>query len=94
MRKWSEPVPLTDVARAATSEIEQYGRVVLNIQPGIVVSGQAASDVVHLLAEIIENATMFSPRDTAVHVSGQEISTGGVLLEVTGQRRRHLRGPA
>ncbi len=82
VRKWSEPVPLTDVARAATSEIEQYGRVVLNIEPGIVVSGQAASDIVHLLAEIIENATMFSPRDTSVHVSGQEITSGGVLLEV------------
>jgi signal transduction histidine kinase len=82
VRKWSEPVPLADVARAATSEIEQYSRVVLNIQPGIAVSGQAAADVVHLLAEIIENATMFSPRDTPVHVSGQELSSGGVLLEV------------
>jgi signal transduction histidine kinase len=82
VRKWSEPVPLSDVARAATSEIEQYSRVVLNIQPGIAVSGQAAADVVHLLAEIIENATMFSPRDTPVHVSGQEVSSGGVLIEV------------
>ncbi|MFY9863776.1 MAG: nitrate- and nitrite sensing domain-containing protein, partial [Trebonia sp.] len=82
VRKWSEPVPLADVARAATSEIEQYGRIVLNIQPGIVVSGQAAADVVHLLAEIIENATMFSPRDTPVQLTGQEVSTGGVLLEV------------
>jgi len=82
VRKWSEPVPLADVARAATSEIEQYGRIVLNIQPGIVVSGQAAADVVHLLAEIIENATMFSPRDTSVQLTGQEVSTGGVLLEV------------
>jgi signal transduction histidine kinase len=82
VRKWSEPVPLADVARAATSEIEQYSRVVLNIQPGIAVSGQAAADVVHLLAEIIENATMFSPRDTPVHVSGQELSSGGVLIEV------------
>jgi signal transduction histidine kinase len=82
VRKWSEPVPLTDVTRAATSEIEQYSRIVLNIQPGIVVSGQAASDIVHLLAEIIENATMFSPRDTPVHVSGQEIASGGVLAEV------------
>jgi hypothetical protein len=56
---------------------------VLNIQPGIVVSGQAAADVVHLLAEIIENATMFSPRDTPVQLTGQEVSTGGVLLEVS-----------
>ncbi len=82
VRKWSEPVPLADVARAATSEIEQYSRVMLNIQPGIAVSGQAAADVVHLLAEIVENATMFSPRDTPVHVSGQELTSGGVLLEV------------
>jgi len=81
-RKRSDPVLLGDIARAATSEIEQYGRIVLNIQPGIVVSGQAAADVVHLLAEIIENATMFSPRDTSVQLTGQEVSTGGVLLEV------------
>ena len=82
VRKWSEPVPLNDVARAAMSEIEQYARVVLNVQPDIVVSGQAATDVVHLLAEIIENATMFSPRETSVYVSGQELSSGGVLLDV------------
>jgi len=82
VRKWIEPVPLADVARAATSEIEQYARVVLNVQPGIVVSGQAAADVVHLLAEIIENSTMFSPADTSVYVSGQEVSSGGVLLEI------------
>ena len=94
VRKWSEPVPLADVARAATSEIEQYGRIVLNIQPGIVVSGQAAADVVHLLAEIIENATMFSPRDTPVQLTGQEVSTGGVLLEVRDSRDRHPADPA
>ena len=52
------------------------------MQPGIVVSGHAAADVLHLLAEIIENATMFSPADTPVHVSGHEVSAGGVLLEV------------
>jgi len=81
-RKRSEPVPLADVARAATSEIEQYGRVTLKIQPGIAVIGQAVSDVVHLLAEIIENATIFSPKDTPVHVSAQDLTTGGVLIEV------------
>jgi signal transduction histidine kinase len=82
-RKWSEPVPLTDVARAATSEIEQYNRVAQNIQPGVAVSGQAVSDVVRLLAEIIENATIFSPKDTQVRVSAQELTTGGVLIEVS-----------
>src|SRR6266699_2269493 len=82
-RKRSEPVPLADVARAATSEIEQYGRVTLKIQPGVAVIGQAVSDVVHLLAEIVENATIFSPKDTPVHVAAQELTSGGVLIEVS-----------
>jgi signal transduction histidine kinase len=82
-RKRIDPVQLADVARAATSEIEQYDRVVLNIQPGIEISGQAATDIVHLLAEIIENATLYSPRTTEVRVTGQELVTGGVLIEVT-----------
>ena len=82
-RKWSEPVSLADVARAATSEIEQYSRVGLSIQPGISVSGQAVSDVVRLLAEIVENATIFSPKDTQVRVSAQELTSGGVLIEVS-----------
>ena len=82
-RKWSEPVPLADVARAAISEIEQYSRVVLNIQPGVAVSGQAVSDVVRLLAELIENATIFSSKDTQVRLSAQELNSGGVQIEIS-----------
>jgi signal transduction histidine kinase len=82
-RKWSEPVSLMDVARAATSEIEQYSRVTLTIQPGIAISGSAVSDIVHLLAEIIENATIFSAKHTPVHVSARELATAGVLIEVS-----------
>jgi signal transduction histidine kinase len=82
-RKWSEPVSLTDVARAATSEIEQYSRVTLTIQPGIAITGSAVSDVVHLLAEIIENATNFSAKHTPVQVSARQLATGGVLIEVS-----------
>jgi signal transduction histidine kinase len=82
-RRWSQPVPLVDVLRAATSEIEQYERVVLNVQPGIVVVGQAVNDVVHLVAEVVENATTFSPEDTQVYVSGQPLTSGGVLLDIT-----------
>jgi signal transduction histidine kinase len=82
-RKWSEPVSLMDVARAATSEIEQYSRVTLTIQPGIAISGSAVSDIVHLLAEIIENATVFSAKHTPVHVSARELATAGVLIEVS-----------
>ena len=82
-RRWSQPVALVDVLRAAISEIEKYERVVLNVQPGIVVVGQAVNDVVHLVAEIVENATTFSPEDTQVYVSGQPLTSGGVLLDVT-----------
>jgi signal transduction histidine kinase len=82
-RKWSDPVSLADVARAAVSEIEQYGRVTLKIQPGIAVTGPAVSDVVHLLAEVIENATIFSAKDTPVQVAAQELTSGGVLIEVS-----------
>ena len=82
-RRWSQPVPLVDVLRAAISEIEQYERVVLKAQPGIVVVGQAVNDVVHLVAEIVENATTFSSGDTQVYVSGQPLSSGGVLLDIT-----------
>jgi hypothetical protein len=81
-RKWSDAVPLADIARAATSEIEQYNRVTLNISPGVAVIGQAVSDVVHLLAELVENATIFSPKDTHVVVSMRELTSGGVLIEV------------
>ena len=81
-RKWSAPRPLADAVRAATSEIEQYSRVAMKIQPGISVTGPAVSDVVHLLAEIVENATIFL-QDTPVHISGQEIPSGGVLIEVS-----------
>src|SRR4029079_11405674 len=62
--------------------IEQYSRVAMKIQPGISLTGPAVSDVVHLLAEIVENATIFSSKDTPVHISGQEVPSGGVLIEV------------
>ncbi len=81
-RKWSEAIPLADVARAATSEIEQYNRVTLNIPPGIAVIGPAVSDVVHLIAELVENATIFSPKDTQVTLTMQELTSGGVLIEI------------
>jgi anti-sigma regulatory factor (Ser/Thr protein kinase) len=81
-RKWTDSVPLADVARAATSEIEQYNRVSLSVPSGVSLSGQSVSDVVHLLAELIENATIFSPKDTQVLVTQQELVSGGVLIEI------------
>ena len=82
-RKWTQPVPLVDVLRAAISEFEQYVRITLNVLPGIVIAGRAASDVVHLAAELLENATAFSSDDTRVLVSGQLLASGGVLVEIT-----------
>jgi hypothetical protein len=84
-RRWNQSVALVDVLRAALSEIEQYERVTLNVQPGIAVRGQAVSDVVHLTAELIENATSFSAADTPVTIAGHLLSSGGVLLEITDQ---------
>jgi len=84
-RRWNQPVALVDVLRAAVSEIEQYERVTLNVQPGIAVRGHAVNDVVHLLAELAENATSFSSAETPVVVSGHLLSSGGVLLDITDQ---------
>jgi hypothetical protein len=78
-RRWSQPVPLVEVVRAALAEVEDYNRVELLPIDDIGVAGQAVSDVVHLLAELIENATSFSPPGTKVQVAGQAVSNGYVL---------------
>jgi signal transduction histidine kinase len=82
--EWNQPVPLLNVIRAAVSEIEDYERISLAAQqPDIAVSGPAVNDVVHLLAELIENATSFSAGDMPVDVSGHRLATGGVLVDIT-----------
>ena len=79
----AEPVTLVDVLRAAVSEIEQYHRVVLDVPVGDWVSGDAVADTVHLLAELLENATAFSPKTTQVIVSGHAVRGGGLLVTIT-----------
>jgi signal transduction histidine kinase len=79
----AEPLALVDVLRAAVSEIEEYGRVALDVQQGVWVGGSAATDTVHLLAELLENATTFSPEATEVIVSGHAVSGGGSLISIT-----------
>jgi signal transduction histidine kinase len=74
---------LVDVLRAAASEIEEYGRVILDVQQGVWVSESAATDTVHLLAELLENATTFSPETTQVIVSGHAVVGGGSLITIT-----------
>jgi signal transduction histidine kinase len=81
--RWNEPVTLANVIRAAVSEIEEYERVSFSTQPGLAVSGPAVNDVVHLIAELAENATSLSAADTPVDISGRTLASGGVLVEVT-----------
>src|SRR4029450_5676844 len=77
-------VPLPRVLRAASAEIEDYNRVGVMPMADVRVGGHAVSDVVHLLAELIENAAAFSPPGTRVQVSG-EPAAHGYLLEVEDQ---------
>ncbi|MFC3999006.1 ATP-binding protein [Nocardiopsis sediminis] len=77
-----EPVPLLDVARAATSEIRDYSRVHIGRLPEIFVAGAAADDISHLLAELLDNATTHSPDHAQVVISGQSRAGGGLLMTV------------
>jgi signal transduction histidine kinase len=76
------PVRLIDVLRAAVSEVEQYQRLVLQQPPAVLVLGRTAGDLVHLLAELLDNATQFSPPDSHVMISSELASHGGVVIEV------------
>ncbi len=77
------PVPLVDVVRAAVSEIERYERVrIAALPPHAHIAGFAADDLSHLLAELMENATTFSPPDVPVEVSGWLLESGEVMLSV------------
>ncbi|MFJ1971884.1 nitrate- and nitrite sensing domain-containing protein [Streptomyces sp. NPDC087903] len=77
------PVPLVDVVRAAVSEIERYERVrIAALPPHAHLAGFAADDLSHLLAELLENATSFSPPDLPVEVSGWLLENGEVMLSV------------
>ena len=80
-----QPVTLVDVVRAAVSEIEQYERVVMNVQSGVWIRREAVRDVVHLTAELVENATTFSAADTPVTIETRLLSSGGALIEIADQ---------
>lgn len=77
------PVPLVDVLRAAVSETERYERVkIASLPPHAHLAGFAADDISHLVAELMENATSFSPPDAQVEVSGWLLESGEVMLSV------------
>jgi len=81
-RRWGHPVPLVDVLRAATSEVEQYDRIQVSAVPDVDVMGHAVNHMVHLVAELLENATVYSPPRSPVTVVGQRLSGGGALVEI------------
>ncbi|WP_175410363.1 nitrate- and nitrite sensing domain-containing protein [Streptomyces sp. TRM64462] len=81
-RRWDQPVPLVDVMRAATSEVEQYERIELSGVPEADIHGQAVTDLVHLLAELLENATTFSSPQTKVRVTATRLPDGRVMIEI------------
>ncbi|MER5628705.1 nitrate- and nitrite sensing domain-containing protein [Streptosporangium sp. NPDC002544] len=82
-RRRSKPAKLVDVVRASLSEVEDYDRVQVRVHRTISVAGSAANDIVHLVAELVENAIQFSPRASRVVVSSSAIEGGGALLAVS-----------
>ena len=81
-RDWTDPIPLVDVLRAAASEVEQYERIELSGIPETDVIGPAVTDMVHLLAELLENATTFSSPQTRVRVTATRLPDQRVLVEI------------
>jgi signal transduction histidine kinase len=76
VRSWSGPVPAIDVIRAAVAEIEDYKRVSVATEAEEAVAASAVTDMIHLLAELIENATLFSPSATRVEVRAERVANG------------------
>ncbi|MCQ8187923.1 sensor histidine kinase [Streptomyces rugosispiralis] len=78
-RQWRKPIQLMDVVRAAVGEVEDYERIEIRRLPRIAVVGPAVGDLTHLVAELLENATVFSPPHTAVQVHGERVAKGFTL---------------
>ena len=80
---WNQPVALAHLVEAALAEIEDYQRVSSEVQPGIAVRGPAIHDAVHVLVELIDNATSFSSAEMPVNITGRILTTGGALVDIT-----------
>ncbi|WP_435155212.1 sensor histidine kinase [Amycolatopsis sacchari] len=83
-RQWRNPVALADLIRGATAETEDYARVNVGKMPAVAVNGPVVADLIHLLAELIDNATSFSPPQSRVEVWGDVVGRG-VVLEIEDQ---------
>ncbi len=75
-RGWRDPVPVVDVLRAAVAEVEDYVRVDVTSESDDLVAGSAVNDIIHLVAELVENATVFSPPNTRIEVRAERVGTG------------------
>jgi signal transduction histidine kinase len=80
-RGWEHPVQLDDVLRAAVAEVEDYARIRVFVRTKAALVGQAVADVIHLVAELAENATIFSPPNTPVRILG-EVAGRGFCVEI------------
>jgi signal transduction histidine kinase len=84
-RRFAEPMPVSDILRAAVSEVEHYQRVLVSSVPDVRVVGYVAGDLIRSVSELIENATKFSPPDTPVVIAGRLEADGSVLVEITDE---------
>jgi signal transduction histidine kinase len=75
-RGWREPVPVIDVLRAAVAEVEDYTRVDVVSESRDLVAGDAVNDIIHLTAELVENAAVFSPPNTRIEIRADRVGTG------------------
>ncbi|QFU91250.1 ATP-binding protein [Amycolatopsis sp. YIM 10] len=83
-RRWRKPVPLLEVLRAAVSETEQYARVQVEQVADVAIVGVAVADTIHLIAELVDNATSFSPPGSPVEVTSRKVARG-VVVDVSDQ---------
>ncbi len=83
-RRWRNPVPLVEIVRSAIGETEHYRRVNTGRMPDLMISGAAVADVIHLLAELVDNATAFSPPESRVEVRSNRVGRG-VVVEIEDQ---------
>lgn len=83
-RQWRNSVSLTEIVRSAVAEAEQYTRVTVARVPDVLVEGRAVADLIHLFAELIDNATSFSPPGSPIELRGNPVGKG-VVIEVEDQ---------
>ncbi|WP_245649649.1 sensor histidine kinase [Nocardia shimofusensis] len=83
-RRWRNPVPLVELVRSAVAESLDYTRIQAGKLPEVRVLGNVVADLIHLIAELTDNATAFSPPESRVEVSGNLVGKG-LALEITDQ---------